>query len=174
MMNKRILGFATQVAIMAIVGSVILLFVGIGFMVLLHVCIIGGGSRRRGAGGGRSTEDRGENGSTGMSKVEIEKLPCYDYKGEDSSSGPEDCAVCLENLATGDECRLLPICKHSFHAQCVDTWLLKTPFCPICRTRVGSIRDENDHETTTDEIRVQLEQRPDSDMSRDFSLAPLS
>jgi len=44
----------------------------------------------------------------------------------------------LENFTIGDKCRLLPICKLSFHAQCVDQWLLKHAICPICRSMVGS------------------------------------
>ncbi|KAJ7974553.1 RING-H2 finger protein [Quillaja saponaria] len=73
-----------------------------------------------------------------MSRNDLEKLPCYDYIAKDKGSRPVDCAVCLENFNMGDTCRLLPVGKHSFHVQCVDTWLLKTPICPICRTRAGS------------------------------------
>lgn len=88
--------------------------------------------------------ERGANGGRSMSKKDLEKLPCYDYVAKDNStSSPVDCAVCLENLTTGDKCRLLPVCKHSFHAQCVDTWLLKTPICPICRSSAGSSHSGN-------------------------------
>jgi len=82
--------------------------------------------------------ERGANGGRSMSMDELEKLPCYDYVAKGNTSSPVDCAVCLESLITGDKCRLLPMCKHSFHVQCVDTWLLKTPFCPICRSNANS------------------------------------
>ncbi|XP_027358784.1 E3 ubiquitin-protein ligase ATL23-like [Abrus precatorius] len=82
--------------------------------------------------------ERGTNGGKSMSITDLEKLPCYDYVAKDNTSSPVDCAVCLENLITGDKCRLLPMCKHSFHARSVDTWLLKTPICPICRSNAAS------------------------------------
>ncbi|KAG4926315.1 hypothetical protein JHK82_052117 [Glycine max] len=88
-----------------------------------------------------SMVERRANGGRSMSIDDLEKLPCYDYvdnsKGNNTSS-PVDCAVCLENLITGDKCRFLPVCKHSFHAQCVDAWLLKTPICPTCRCNAHS------------------------------------
>ncbi|MED6185220.1 hypothetical protein PIB30_054927 [Stylosanthes scabra] len=84
-------------------------------------------------------DGRGSMVTRSMSIDDLEKLPCYDYIAKDMTSSPVDCAVCLESLNTGDKCRLLPMCKHSFHAQCVDTWLLKTPFCPICRSSAASI-----------------------------------
>ncbi|KAG4970850.1 hypothetical protein JHK85_037271 [Glycine max] len=82
--------------------------------------------------------ERGANVGRSMSIDDLEMLPCYDYVAKGNTSSPVDCAVCLENLITGDKCRLLPMCKHSFHAQCVDTWLLKTPICPICRCNAHS------------------------------------
>ncbi|KAJ1379105.1 Zinc finger, RING-type [Sesbania bispinosa] len=82
--------------------------------------------------------ERGTYGGRSMSINDLEKLPCYNYVAKDNTNSPVDCAVCLENLTTGDKCRLLPMCKHSFHAQCVDKWLLKTPICPICRSSAGS------------------------------------
>lgn len=80
-----------------------------------------------------------------MSYDELMKFPCFDYKGGEKESisncnciSPVDCAVCLESFKVGDKCRLLPMCKHTFHARCIDKWLLKTPICPICRARTDS------------------------------------
>ncbi|PKA58877.1 E3 ubiquitin-protein ligase ATL4 [Apostasia shenzhenica] len=47
-----------------------------------------------------------------------------------------DCAVCLCTFRPDDELRLLPACRHAFHAQCVDTWLRSTPSCPLCRSSI--------------------------------------
>ncbi|XP_059642225.1 RING-H2 finger protein ATL74-like [Cornus florida] len=137
-MNSQALGLATQVMVMAIVISVILLFVGIGVLVLIHVCIVG--SALRSGFGNNTRAERGSFGSTSMSQEDLEKLPCFDFKPkEKGSSSPVDCcAVCLDNFKIGDKCRLLPTCNHSFHAQCVDSWLLMTPICPICRASADS------------------------------------
>ena len=54
-----------------------------------------------------------------------------------------DCAVCLENFKMGEKCRLLPLCRHSFHAECIDSWLLRNPICPICRTTADSGKAES-------------------------------
>ncbi|KAJ7974551.1 RING-H2 finger protein [Quillaja saponaria] len=138
-MGNKILDFATQILIMVIVLSVIILFVGIGFLVLIHVCFVWRVNRRE-VGVSGNMVHRSSSGKTSMpmSRKDLEKLSCYDYIAKDKGSRPVDCAVCLENFNMGDKCRLLPMCKHSFHVQCVDTWLLKTPICPICRTRAGS------------------------------------
>lgn len=45
-----------------------------------------------------------------------------------------ECSVCLDGFQRGETCRLLPLCRHTFHAKCVDSWLYKNPLCPICRT----------------------------------------
>ena len=59
----------------------------------------------------------------------------------------EECAVCMADFKAGDELRVLP-CKHAFHANCVDEWLLGhgrpaaadptqlrgLPTCPMCKT----------------------------------------
>jgi hypothetical protein len=54
-------------------------------------------------------------------------------KEEEEAAGTQ-CAVCLADYADGDELRLLPGCRHSFHRQCVDDWLRRRPSCPLCRS----------------------------------------
>ncbi|KAI4331092.1 hypothetical protein MLD38_029315 [Melastoma candidum] len=49
------------------------------------------------------------------------------------------CTVCLSMFNAGERIRVLPDCKHSFHAECIDEWLALNPTCPVCRTRVVSI-----------------------------------
>ncbi|KAF8729209.1 hypothetical protein HU200_017793 [Digitaria exilis] len=48
-----------------------------------------------------------------------------------------DCAVCLSPFDPDAELRLLPACRHAFHAACVDAWLRTTPSCPLCRAAVS-------------------------------------
>lgn len=51
-------------------------------------------------------------------------------------SVPESCTICTEDYSEKQLTRTLP-CKHSFHAYCVDDWLLRrSAICPICREKV--------------------------------------
>ncbi|WOL12125.1 hypothetical protein Cni_G20890 [Canna indica] len=136
-MNTKALSFATQIMVMAILISVVLLFVGIGILVLIHVCIVGRSFRRDFRSITRPQDDR----RRGLSLDELKKLPCYEFKIEEKMSDTTDCAVCLESFQVGERCRLLPACRHSFHAQCVDSWLLKSSICPICRRSADGLKD---------------------------------
>ncbi|XP_062104787.1 putative RING-H2 finger protein ATL49 [Humulus lupulus] len=146
-----------EIMVMAIVISIILLFVGIAMLIFIHVCIVGRAFRRgfgnvlvpeRG-GATLATSGGASTGNTSMSKDDLENLPSFHYKTTEDTRSDEDCAVCLETFEMGDKCRLLPTCNHSFHAQCVDTWLLRTPFCPICRTGADSRKGSSRFSTDT-------------------------
>ncbi|KAF8701006.1 hypothetical protein HU200_033898 [Digitaria exilis] len=57
--------------------------------------------------------------------------------GEEAPEG--ECAVCLGEYAAGEEVRVLPACRHGFHRECVDRWLLtRAPTCPVCRATVAA------------------------------------
>ena len=47
----------------------------------------------------------------------------------------EQCVVCLENLAAGEEVRRLQ-CLHLFHTHCSDRWLQNNMVCPVCKHAV--------------------------------------
>jgi len=120
---------------MASIIALVLTFVALVFFVICRMCLPLAIYRIWRVGIETIMVDRGRRS---LSKVDLEKLPCYDYVAKENGSNPLDCAICLENFTIGDKCRLLPTCKHNFHAQCVDQWLLRNSICPICRSMVGS------------------------------------
>ncbi|KAL3640126.1 hypothetical protein CASFOL_011888 [Castilleja foliolosa] len=127
---------------MAIMFSLVLLFTGLGLLILIHVCIVGRTLRRGLTADNFNRAERGSFGKSSMSKGDIEKLPSFDFKAKEGkgTSPAADCAVCLENFRAGEKCRLLPSCNHCFHAECVDLWLLRAPICPICRAGADGVK----------------------------------
>uniref|UniRef100_A0A0A9DVR3 RING-type E3 ubiquitin transferase n=1 Tax=Arundo donax TaxID=35708 RepID=A0A0A9DVR3_ARUDO len=76
---------------------------------------------------------------SGLDQAFIDALPVFAYReivvgcGGDGDKEPFDCAVCLCEFDTEDKLRLLPLCGHAFHLNCIDTWLLSNSTCPLCR-----------------------------------------
>ncbi|KAI3852324.1 hypothetical protein MKX03_018969 [Papaver bracteatum] len=44
-----------------------------------------------------------------------------------------ECTVCLSEFEDEDVLRQLPICRHAFHADCIDEWFVSQSTCPVCR-----------------------------------------
>jgi hypothetical protein len=64
-------------------------------------------------------------------------------RSREGSTVEEECAVCLAEYARGEEVRVLPACRHGFHRECVDRWLLtRAPTCPVCRAAVTAAGSE--------------------------------
>ncbi|CAL5406623.1 unnamed protein product [Camellia sinensis] len=88
------------------------------------------------------SEVRSDPPKTGLDRAVIASLPIFVFKKSDDYSigndetGPPECAVCLSILEDDEMARLLPNCKHTFHAECIDKWLSSQSTCPICRTQV--------------------------------------
>lgn len=125
--------------------SAILLFAAIAVMVSIHVCMVERAFRRGGFDNpadivGRLSGSRRPN----MSSDDIGKLSSFDYKLEEKrrKSSHMECTICLESFKEGEMCRLLPNCQHSFHAQCIDSWLLKAAICPVCRADANLVNTE--------------------------------
>lgn len=49
------------------------------------------------------------------------------------------CSVCQEHdcwMHPNDPWRKLNHCEHVFHQVCIDSWLERSPFCPVCRSDI--------------------------------------
>ncbi|KAH7290455.1 hypothetical protein KP509_30G049300 [Ceratopteris richardii] len=93
----------------------------------------------------------------GLDQAAVQALPTFVYSGGDfgkdsekddaplltgrppvSPDRPVECAVCLSEFSDGETCRRLPNCNHAFHIECIDTWLLASATCPVCRASCGT------------------------------------
>ncbi|KAK8526475.1 hypothetical protein V6N13_017505 [Hibiscus sabdariffa] len=70
---------------------------------------------------------------SGLDQSFIDALPVFLYKEIMGLKEPFDCAVCLCEFLEDDKLRLLPLCSHAFHIDCIDTWLMSNSTCPLCR-----------------------------------------
>lgn len=89
-------------------------------------------SRQRAMITGRGSSRRYQN-------LNLDLVFSFKYKNGVAGQGmrnESECAVCLSAFEEGEEVRQLPICKHSFHAPCIDMWLYSHMNCPICRSPV--------------------------------------
>ena len=64
------------------------------------------------------------------------------HSSSSSSNGEPECTICMTPLSQTPEgedvtpgTRILA-CGHAFHTHCIETWLLRSNFCPLCRTEV--------------------------------------
>eukprot|EP00188_Purpureofilum_apyrenoidigerum_P004034 Plantae.Rhodophyta-Purpureofilum_apyrenoidigerum.ctg43959.p1 GENE.Plantae.Rhodophyta-Purpureofilum_apyrenoidigerum.ctg43959~~Plantae.Rhodophyta-Purpureofilum_apyrenoidigerum.ctg43959.p1 ORF type:complete len:339 (-),score=27.92 Plantae.Rhodophyta-Purpureofilum_apyrenoidigerum.ctg43959:261-1178(-) len=54
------------------------------------------------------------------------------HRSLDDKYETDMCVICLEDLLDGDMCHKLP-CSHVYHSQCLDSWLIKSNECPLCK-----------------------------------------
>ncbi|KAG0591848.1 hypothetical protein KC19_1G207100 [Ceratodon purpureus] len=69
----------------------------------------------------------------GLDRAIVEALPMFTFAALQGVKEGLECAVCLSRFEDADILRLLPKCKHAFHLDCVDTWLISHSTCPLCR-----------------------------------------
>lgn len=66
------------------------------------------------------------------SKSVVKNLPTVVLNKEDSEKDDAVCAVCKDEMRTGEKARQLP-CAHRYHDQCILPWLRIRNTCPVCR-----------------------------------------
>ena len=119
--------------------------VGTSVVFIVYICLLWYATNFSGNGNDLRSPEKPVK-KTGLSEAELEKLPKVCAK--DLVLGTE-CAVCLDEIESEQQARLIPGCNHGFHVQCADTWLSKHSVCPVCRTKLDpqffneSIEPEN-------------------------------
>ena len=66
----------------------------------------------------------------------------YSNKEDNTKEESDECSVCLGKFVEDETLKLLP-CAHKFHKECIETWLLRSGMCPVCKYRVGSSAGNN-------------------------------
>ncbi|XP_024377294.1 putative RING-H2 finger protein ATL69 [Physcomitrium patens] len=74
--------------------------------------------------------------TSGLDQVTVESYPKVVYTASQPPLNLQDnsCSICLGDYKDGDILRMLPECRHMFHAPCIDAWLRLHASCPMCRT----------------------------------------
>lgn len=99
------------------------------FLYVLYLCV-----HRRGGGVNPNVP------SAGLDSVTLSGLPMFSYSSKLSSpSEVAECAICLSLFQEGDMVKVMPLCSHGFHSDCVDLWLKARSSCPLCRASVHCV-----------------------------------
>ncbi|KAJ4767151.1 RING-H2 finger protein ATL66 [Rhynchospora pubera] len=77
-----------------------------------------------------------KNQHDGIDAKEIHSISIELFEGETGSD--TQCSVCLGDLADGDKVKVMPLCNHVFHPECIDMWLSSHSSCPLCRASLIS------------------------------------
>ncbi|XP_077234730.1 RING/U-box superfamily protein [Tasmannia lanceolata] len=125
-----------------LVLTVILLsFFLLGFLIV-YICrfvleYVSNASWLRATGGTSPSSD----GPRGLHPSIISSFPTFLYSSvKDLRQGKSDleCAVCLSEFCDDDVLRVLTVCSHVFHPECIDLWLGSHTNCPVCRRELDS------------------------------------
>ncbi|MFS7968808.1 putative transcription factor C2H2 family [Helianthus anomalus] len=74
----------------------------------------------------------------GLNAAAINSLPITIHRQALSNTNDTtlECSICLGVFEEGEKVKVLPVCYHRYHCECVDKWLVTHSSCPICRTSV--------------------------------------
>ena len=46
------------------------------------------------------------------------------------------CTICLSDFEPGENVKQVPACKHTFHSECLEKWLIRKFTCPNCNLEI--------------------------------------
>ena len=78
----------------------------------------------------------------------VSYIPIFKVKEKEKSfENNNKCSICLCEFEIGEEKSTLP-CLHYFHFNCIEKWIKRKQYCPICKYQLSfeSLRKNIDHE----------------------------
>ncbi|KAL2924560.1 E3 ubiquitin-protein ligase ATL6 [Bienertia sinuspersici] len=84
----------------------------------------------------------------GLDQSVLDTYPKFlysDVKELKIGKGTLECAVCLNEFEDKETLRLLPVCDHVFHPECIDAWLSGHTTCPVCRANLVPVNNPESH-----------------------------
>ncbi|OIV90845.1 hypothetical protein TanjilG_15578 [Lupinus angustifolius] len=127
--------FSPSLAIIIVVLVAALFLMGF-FSIYVRNCADSPSSSVRNNGNG----GRSRRGNRGLDPSVIETFPTLEYsavKMHKIGKGALECAVCLCEFEDAETLRLIPVCDHVFHPECIDEWLASHTTCPVCRANLA-------------------------------------
>ncbi|KAK8711318.1 hypothetical protein V6N13_146602 [Hibiscus sabdariffa] len=82
-------------------------------------------------------DEDSENIVVGLDQGVINSYPKFQFSKDSAGVGSSNlnttCSICLCEYKDSEMLRMMPECKHCFHAFCIDAWLKLNGSCPVCR-----------------------------------------
>ena len=78
-----------------------------------------------------------ENNEEDLTKL-VSAIPAFivKKKNQNKDSNNKYCPICLGEFMIGDKESSLP-CLHCFHSNCIEKWLKRSKFCPVCKLTIS-------------------------------------
>ncbi|KAK6927106.1 Zinc finger, RING-type [Dillenia turbinata] len=74
--------------------------------------------------------------SVGVDTATIDSLPKFSYNSSSEdhcTSRNVECSICLGEFQDKELVKVMPMCYHGYHSECLDKWLRFQSTCPLCR-----------------------------------------
>ena len=77
-----------------------------------------------------------ENNDEDLTKL-VSAIPAFIVKkNKNKDSNNKYCPICLSEFMIGEKESSLP-CLHCFHSNCIEKWLKRSKFCPVCKLTIS-------------------------------------
>ena len=78
-----------------------------------------------------------ENDEENLTKL-VSAIPAFIVKEKNKSKENNNkyCPICLNEFMIGEKESSLP-CLHFFHSNCIENWLKRSKFCPVCKLQIS-------------------------------------
>ncbi|KAJ6827766.1 putative RING-H2 finger protein ATL1 [Iris pallida] len=107
------------------------------YLFIINCCLHWRRSGRHAAEPARDVPLHNPHEGHGLDPAAIRSIPTLRFSSAGKQGARVECAVCLVEFEERELLRTLPGCSHSFHIDCIDTWLQSSANCPLCRFDVS-------------------------------------